>query len=335
MSWVTDVVVGAAVVIGVVGGMIWLAKRGTFQPDANEATEDRAELEESVGRQDFQIPFRRRVSAWSGPYKVFVGSLVLLSLLGGFATYRIMKTGAPAQAYVTREVRYAIVGVVGIAGGARLYAWFDAQIGHLFVTYERAGEDPLVEKIPYARTRETRRDGKVRIPEVAQERLFGLFWRFRQVGEDRRLRGTDKPLDDVITQQVPDHAAELPDGSGWLVTTHEDGDRVLEGATSAADVTYSSPNSLSDERAIQIREKQKRKNAELQAVKATNAELYGQIRKMRKKIENEEYQDRTELMDDLEDFSSFLSTFRVEMQDGTSKNGDDSALESDGQEAKA
>jgi hypothetical protein len=333
MSWLTDVAVGAGVVITVVGTLIWLAKKGYFEPDTNEQSqEEREELSDSVGGQDFHIPSRRHVGSWSLPYKVFVGSLVLLVVSVGVATYQVMKTGSPVQQYLTREVRYGMVALIGVAGGARLKSWFDSQIGTLAVVYERTGQENVVETINFARQGVRRRNGVVTLPEVARNRLLGLFWRYRQVGEDRRLRGEDKPLDDVVTHQVPDHGDELPDGDGWIVTTREDGDEVLSGATSTADVTYSSPNSLSDERATQLREQKRRKEAELRAVQATNAELYKQIKKMRKKIENEEYQDRTDLIEDFSDFAEMYSTLRVDIKE----NGDsESAVEKNGDESEA
>jgi hypothetical protein len=329
----SGLLIGIVVAVGVVGGLIWLAKRGYFEPDVNDDVEQREALADSTGDQDFRIPYRRRVSAWSLPYKVFVGSLGLLAVAGGVTAYQFMRTGSPAHQYVTLEVRYAIVAVVGVAGGVRLKGWFDSQVGYLDVIYERAGQEPLVERIPYAQQDVRRREGTTTVPEIAQSRFLGLFWRYRQVGEDRRLRGADKPLEDVINQAVPDHGVERPDGSGYVVRTCDGGDQVLEGATVTADVTYASPNSLSDERAIQVREEKKRKEAELRAVQATNAELNQQIRKMRKKIENEEYKDRTELMRDLADFSDMLNSFNVSIEDETSRNGSESALENrDGQE---
>ena len=336
MSWVTQVAIGAAVVLLVVGSLIYLGKRGFFEPDTNEESQlEREELSDSVGAQDFRIPFRRRVSSWSGPYKVFVGSLGLLVVVGGVVAYQTMKTGSPVQQYITAEVRYGLVALVGIVGGVRLHSWFDGQIGTLYVTYERAATENIVEKVEFARKGVRRRNGVVTLPEVSESRLFGLFWRYRQVGEDRRLRAEDKPLDDVISHQVPDHGDELPKGDGWTVTTREGGDEVLAGATSTADLTYASPNSLSDERATQLREQNRRKEAELRAVQATNAELYKQIKKMRKKIENEEYKDREALIEDFGDFSEMFSTLRVNISDDNSESTSAVEKNGDGPEASA
>lgn len=335
MSWIQQLAIGAAVVLAVVLSLIWLAKKGTFEPESNEdSPQEREDLEESVGSQDFRIPMRRRVSSWSLPYKIFVGSIALLFISIAVASYQMMKTGSPAQQYLTAEVRYGLVAVMGIAGGVRLKSWFDQQIGELIIRYERSGQENIVEKVPFARDRVSRRNGNQTIQEIATSRMAGLFWRYRQVGEDRRLRGEDKPLGDIIQHQIPDHADELPDGDGFVVSTREGGDQILSGATSRADITYGSPNSLSDERATQLREQKRRKEAELSAVQATNAELNRQIRKMRKKIKNEEYEDREGLMEDFGDFSDMLSTLRVEISD-EKQNGSTSAVDSDDKEASA
>lgn len=338
MSWQTDVAVGVVVVVAIVGTLIWLGKKGFFEPDTTneESQSEREEMADSAAAQDFRIPFRKRVGAWSLPYKVFALMLALLALGSGVAAYQVMKTGSPLQQYLTREVRYGLVASVGIVGGVALKAWFDGQIGELYITYERAAEENLTEKVEYAKKGVRRRNGVITVPEISESRLLGLFWRYRQVGEDRRLRGEDKPLDDVITHQIPRHGDELPDGDGFSVLTRENGDQILQGATSTADVTYSSPNSLSDERATTIREQKRRKEAELSAVQATNAELHQQIKKMRKKIENEEYQDRSDLIEDFSDFAEMYSTLRVDItENGEDSNGSAVDANGDSPEAKA
>lgn len=335
MSAVTEIGVGVGVVIAIVGSMIVLARRGFFSPDGNEESpEERAELEESVGSQDFHIPFRKRVRSWSGPYKLFVGTVVLLSLLVGYGVVDVVRTGAPAGKYLSSEVRFAGIALVGVAGGVKLKSWFDSQIAYLTVEYERMGGQDLVERIPYARTAVSRRNGRTFVQEVADSRLLGLFWRYRQVGEDRRLRGKETPLDDVITHQVPDHGKELPDDDGYHIRTQEGGDRVLEGATSAADFAYSSPSSLSSQRSAEIREEKKRKDVKLNAVKATNAELQREITSLEKKIKNEEYHDREELVEDFEAFSDMLTTMRFEIED-TTENGTGPDEKANGTEASA
>lgn len=326
-NWLPNVAIGVLVVLSIAGLIVYLSRKGYFEPDVNEdAPDEREELAETVGSDDFRIPYRSRIGAWSGPYKVFVASLALLALAVGAVTYQVMRTGSPVQQYITREIQMAIVGVAGIGAGVRLKAIFDGKIATADVIYEREGREPLVDRVPYAKTGERRREGLVTAPEVATNRLLGLFWKYRQVGSDRKLRGTDTPLSDVITQGIPDHAIEKPDGSGWIIPTHSDGERVLSGATSTADVTYEPPNSLSHEEKIEYRERLERKNARLQAMQATKAELYQQVKKMRKKIENEEYHDREELKSDLDDFAAWFNEYSRATQ-RTTRNGDDSALD--------
>jgi hypothetical protein len=336
VSAVTEVAVGLGVVVAVVGTMIYLAKKGFFAPDSTneESQDEREELEDSAGSQDFSIPLRKRVGSWSGPYKMFVAACALLGVLVAYGAVDVLRTGAPASKYLSSEVRFGLIGLVGVIGGVKLKGWFDAQVAYLTVEYERLSGQDLVERIPYARTAVSHHGGRTYVPEVADSRLLGLFWRFRQVGEDRRLRGGEKPLDDVVTHQIPDHGKEIPDGQGYHVRTQEEGNRVLEGATSSADLAYSSPSSLSSERSVELREEKKRKQARLDAVKATNAELQRRITKLEKKIQNDEYKDRTELVEDFESFSDMLTTMKFEIED-TTENGTGPDEKSNGAEAGA
>lgn len=322
MSVVGQLAIGAVVVVAVVGSLTFLARKGFFEPeDVNEQSqEEREELSESIGNEDFRIPYRDRVSAWSGPYKALVGALVLLVIGGGVATWQMLKTGSPAEQYLTSEMRTAAVAVIGVGGGVWLRGWFEKQVGRLIVVYERAGQANLVDVVEYAKTGVRRQNGKVTVPEVASNRLLGLFWRYRQVGEDRRLRSGQKPLSDVVNHLVPDHANELPDGDGWAVQTTAEGDRIITGANSTADIAYGSPNTLSDEQATKNRGKLERKDAVLSATKATNAELIQQIEKMQKKIKNEEYAARAELIEDFDRFSEMFQRASIEIRDETSSS---------------
>lgn len=320
------IMLGVIAVVILVGGMVWLAKKGYFEPDTNEGSlEERDELAEQVGEQDFRIPLRRRVKAWSLPMKVFVGSLALFVLAAAFATYRVMKTGSPADRYLTWEVQLGIVAAVAIAGGVHLERRFDEQIATVDVEYERTGQPNTTERFHYARNRARTVDGDTVVPVIADTRLLGLFHRYRQVGEERRLRGADKPLDDIFTIKVPPHATEKP-GGGYHVTTKASesddraGDVVLKGATASADLTFSSPNSLSDERAVEIREKINRKDAQLQAIKATNAQLQQELRKLRKAIENDEYEAEEDVLDKLERFSDMMNSGTIRLEKST-ENG--------------
>lgn len=317
MSVLSQLVLAAVVVVTVVGSLTLLARNGFFEPDdVNEQSQqEREELSDSIGNEDFSIPYRDRVSAWSGPYKALVGSIVLLVIGGGVATWQMLKTGSPAEQYLTTEMRTAAVAVIGVGGGVWLRGWFEAQIGRLIVVYERAGQANLVDVVEYAKTGVRRQNGNVTVPEVASNRLLGLFWRYRQVGEDRRLRSGEKPLSDVVNHLVPDHANELPNGEGWAVQTSADGDRIITGASSTADLAYGSPNTLSDEQATKNRGKLERKNAVLSATKATNAELTQQYQKMQKKLKNEEYAARSELIDDFDRFSEMFQRATLEARE--------------------
>lgn len=318
------VVAGAVIAVGSAGLVILANKRGWFQPSSlNEDTETGTdEIAEEATRQDFHIPLRGRLSAWSRPAKVFFVAVGGLSLLALFAGYQLLKTGATAESYLTREVQFGLVAVVGVGSGIYVQRWFDGQIGRIHAYYERKGQDPVVDSIKYAANRVRWKNGSAIAPVLDDNRLFGLFPRFKLIGEDRELRGTNKPLDDVIQRQIPDHAIESGDGETIIVPTKEDGDEILRGPTSPADRTWSSPNSLSDERATQYREETRRLRIESNATKATNAELYSLIRKMRKKIDNKEYREYQDFKSDFEDLAE-IALSRSEAAKNHQQNGKD------------
>jgi hypothetical protein len=163
--------------------------------------------------------------------------------------------------------------------------------------YEREGERPRCERVPFMADSREFRDGDAIVKEVANSRLFGLVWRYRQVAERRGLRHSESLPEDVVEHMLPEHAWETPDGN-VIIRTHSEGDQVLTGATEP-DKTYSSPRQLSREEAIRLREERRRINAELANVKATNAQLMRQIRTLRKQLKNEEYNEREDLIKDL------------------------------------
>lgn len=309
MASLVAVGIGIVVVFLAVGTLVYAARAGWLEPDTNEdSPEEKADFASEVGSKDFRVPLRGRVRAWTLPMKVFVVGVVGIVLGVIFVAWDAMRTGSPAQQYLSTEVQMGVVAAVGIVGGIYLQRYFDSLQSEIAVIYERKEGRNLVELIPFAANRLQNRNGKTTVPELTQNRFIGLFPRFRQVGEDRRLRGEDKPLSDVIQHQLPDHAEERPDGDGFIVRTRKDGDEVLTSAASGADITYRSPETLSDARATEIREQRRRTEAEISQVRATNAELWSKVEKMRKKIENEEYRSREDFKTDFEDFAAALQS---------------------------
>jgi hypothetical protein len=291
-------IVGGLLLAGV-GLVIWLVKRGTFEPDATntESGQERAELTAREQSGDWTVPLRRRYKALPGPARLFVGLMLVLVI--GFAAlmYQILQSGRPLGAVVDVRIAAASIGVLGIVAGVRLEQWARDRVRYAYVFYEREGSEPAAERVPFMATSREFRDGSEIVKEVAGSRLFGLVWRYRQVAERRGLRESESLPEDIVEHMLPEHAWETPDGN-VVIRTHAEGDKVLTGATEP-DKTYSSPRQLSREEAIKLREERRRINAELSNVKATNAELMRQIRQLRKRIKNEEYHERQDLITDL------------------------------------
>jgi hypothetical protein len=293
------VILVGALVLGGVGLVVWLVKRGTFEPDATntDAGEERQELATRQRADDWTVPLRRRYKALPGPARTLVAVMVLLVIALAALMYQILQSGQPLTQAVDYRVAAGLIGLVGVVGGIRMERWFRARVRYAYIMYEREGERPRCERVPFMADSREFRDGDAIVKEVASSRLFGLVWRYRQVAERRGLRNSESLPEDVVEHMLPEHAWETPDGN-VIIRTHSEGDQVLTGATEP-DKTYSSPRQLSREEAIRLREERKRINAELTNTKATNAQLMRQIRTLRKQLKNEEYNEREDLIEDL------------------------------------
>lgn len=312
------VVVGGALLVGL-AGLMWLVKRGTFEPNATntDTGEEREEMRARDRAEDFSVPLRRRVKALPGPARILI--LVMGALVVGFAalTYQILQAGKPLTQVVDVRIAAASLAVIGLAGGVRLERWLQSRVRYAYVFFEREGGAPDSEAVPFMADSREFRDGDEIVKEVSNSRLFGLVWRYRQVAERRGLRESESLPEDIVEHMVPDHAWECPDGN-VVIRTHRSGDKVLTGAAEP-DKTYSSPRQLSREESIKLREQRRRVNAELKNVKATNAELMRQIRKLRKKIKTEEYTERSDLLDDLDTLLESLAPLVNEHQDSNDR----------------
>jgi hypothetical protein len=231
----------------------------------------------------------------------------LLTLGAIVALVRFFRTGAPASSFLTREWQFATVAVVGVVGGVWVARWFDGRRSTLWVEYESQGSEPTVEEIPFMKNSIESRNGDKIVKELGKGRLFGLFSRYRQVGERRELRGNNSLPSDRIQHRVPPHATELPNGD-IEVETRPDGDVVLGGGAEA-DKTYRSQNEMSREEAIRIRNRMQMLQTKSKARKAKVAELHSQVNKLEKAIENEEYRQREDLINDLNEMMEAFKPF--------------------------
>ena len=308
MALVVPALIGVLAVFVTVTLVKYLASRGFFEPETSETTAD--ERVEDGMEDEYGVPFTSRVKALTLPAKVFFGSLIALVLAVIVAGYHVMRTGSPFQQLFTTHVQMVLVGLFGMYCGIKVHRTLNSRIRHLIIQYERKGREDRVVTVPYLEDKVVYRGDNAIIHELADNRIFGLFTRHRQVGEERELRGTRKPNTDIITRMVPDHGVEVPD-VGYFVRTyadeHSDGEEIDSKANSSADYKYKSPNTLSDEQAYSIEGERRRKNIENRELRNTNAELFEKVHSLRKKVDNEEYKSREDFQEDLETIMPLLT----------------------------
>lgn len=305
------IVVGVLAALAAVALAIYVGKRGIL--DTSEEDQSRDEIRERQERDDWSIPARKRYKALPGPLRALAVATVLVGVAAAYGLTIYLRTGAPAGSFLTSEVQYAIVGVAGVFGGVYLTRKMDSRRARMWVAHEREGEEPAIDEIPFNTASRTIRNGATIVTELARHRIFGLFNRYRQVGERRELRSNNSLPSDRVEHNIPPHAVELPSGDVYI-PTQEDGDRVLAGG-SQADKTYRSKNQMSYEESVTLREKMSRMRSRMQAVKATNAQLMDDIKSMKKEIENREYQEREDLVDELGEMLEALAP-ALQMQSG-------------------
>lgn len=299
-----------AVVIGVIvlGGMVLLQRRQSVDPsdddpDEGEAGDGDDALPDAArdNSQTFSVPMRSRVAAWSIHMKAFIAVIVVTMLLAMWVGYQLMRTGS-ADRYVSAELVYLVCTVVGIAFGVYAKSWTDSQIGYIIPAYANDEGPPRAEAIPFLKDSLRNSGGTTKVTEVARNRFLNLFWRLRLRGEDPRLRQANRPLNEGIKREIPEHGAEIDGGliDGFVVPTQKDGDKVYLKAGGSADITWRTRDAMSVEESAKWQKRYHRVREKLGAEKADNAQKDRQLRRMQKKLENDEYESREALRKDFE-----------------------------------
>lgn len=294
---ILEVVLAVAVIAIFVGAVAVALRNGWFSNDRPGQGAQKDELAASSRREEFTVPFRRRIRTWPLPIRVFVVVCAGLAVLFAVLSYQMVRVGASPTTYLTVESYLLIIGVVAFVAGVRARAWSDNRVGWLTVMYDKEDGGGTVERIPFMAARESIVDGSRIVQTCRDNRVIGLFWRYELVGDRRELRGKNKLPEDVVEIQLPEHAVDAPDG--YAVQTSPDGDRVIPGPDNP-DKTYGSPNQLSYERAQAMRRENSQIKIRNQAIEARNAELERQIDRMHQKIQNRQYQEREDFKEDIE-----------------------------------
>lgn len=311
--------IALGVTVAIVGSLYLLGKRGTFAPDSNDKTaQQRKEEKEIAERENFSIPLAARARSLSTPAKAVFLAVVGITLVGAYLGYQIFRAGQPAGQYISMEMVAGGCAFIGILGGVRLKSWADARTGTLYNVYPTDTGEPDVEQVEFFKHEQIEYGSSRVIQQLHPANLIGLFRRHMLRGEHRKLRGGAAPLSDVVTHLVPEHATELDDG---LVLNQTQGEPDYQSsATAVADIKYHTPENLNYERAINLHEQKRRLQIKLQARKTTMNSLYDIIDELQTKIENDEYQDKEELMELFADFHQ-VSTRGEQTIVNTRENG--------------
>ena len=326
-GWLKLAGVGVAAVLVLLLGIYVMAKRDVFAPTSEntDTAEQRIEDKELRERSSFEIPLRSRVKSLSAPAKmVLLSSTITLGLIG-YMLVGYMQTGSPREGIYSVKTAVAGVGILGIAGGYWLRDWLESRIGVMYNVYENARGEPDVEKIEYLTHERWESGSEEVIQQLHPEKLLGLFRRRMLIGMHRKLRSSAKPLTDVVTHNIPsgDHAIEVDDD---LIINNTVGEPIFNRSPDAvADVAYRSPNYLSYERAVQMRQSKKRMQIERDAWQTTSAAKDAELDRLSDAILNNEWEDKQDLMELLREYEKMQRSRTLQQVDardsGISREG--------------
>lgn len=285
----------AVVIVLLVG--YFVTRWGVFD-DASEDGTDRVSRDDEPTQELERIPFRDKHRQLTLPMKAVVVSLVLASGVVSFYVYQFLKTGNPVEFAYVRELQYMSVAVIGVGGGVLFKDWADGRVGRLEIDFENTdGSDIDQTRTVYFLWGEAEPtdDGTVKVKSLFPSLILKLFPRKRLVGHVPRLRG-DRPLGARVTYEVPRHARELDDG--FYVRTQ--GERVIAGdRPTAVDIRFRPPYELPYKAYVAQREQLSKKEIRIESERAKRAEAEAQLRDLKRLVQNTEYQQREEILDEI------------------------------------
>lgn len=290
-----QVLIALVVLVVFISVILVAFKSGWFSGDSRDSREDKEELSTRDRRDEFRVPLRRRMHAWPLPLRIAAGVAVLLAIAFTFMSYQLTRTGSTG-ALLTTETYMVSFAVVGVIGGIWLQRWSDGRVEWLTIMFEDEDGGGTIVEEPYMPSETSVSNGS-RIVQVCRDnRVLGLFWRFKQVADERKLRGKGKLPGDRLEVEIPSHAIEHDDG--LVIETSPEGDRVIEGPANP-DVTYGSPNNLSYERSQQMRRENTQIKIKNKRIEAENTELSRSLDRLYTKIENAEHMERDDFKADV------------------------------------
>ena len=278
---------------------------GVFEDSRAATGAERVDRSETGPDTRPRIPVREKPRQLPFELKVISFCVVAITGIIGFYAYQFLKNGSPAEFQYTTQVQYAVVALLAMGAGVGYRGHKDADVGEIHLINESEnGEIDSERTILFdTNTAERQDDGRILVKELRDERIFGLFRRFKLVGHDRKLR-SDRPLGDIVTHEIHADAVQLADGK-WVMRTQ--GEIVVSGGTDKpADYRYHPPLRLPYEKQIKQQEQMRKMKIEKKSMRAQLAEAHNQIGDLVRILENSEHRQREELKDDLRDIKELV-----------------------------
>ncbi|QCC57202.1 hypothetical protein [Natrinema thermotolerans] len=303
MNW--NYVLIGAVVIAVLAVLAYFIERWGVFEDSRAAGSERVDRSEVGPETRPRIPVRDKPRQL--PLELKVISFCVVGIIGiiGFYTYQFLKNGSPAEFQYTTQAQYALVALLGVGAGVAYRGHKDADVGQIHLINEsETGEVTSERTIPVARgSIERLDDGRMLVKELRDERIFGLFRRYKLVGHDRKLR-SDRPLGDIVTHEIHADAVELSPGE-WVMRTQ--GEIVVDGGTDKpADYRYHPPLKLPYEKMVKQQERMRKMEIEMKSLKAENAEAHNRLGDLIRILENAEYRQREDVKTDIQEIKELV-----------------------------
>ncbi|WP_226043404.1 hypothetical protein [Natrinema sp. DC36] len=305
MNW--NYVLIGGVVIAVVLAIGFLIERwGVFEDSQAATGTDRVDRSELGPETRPRIPVRDKPRQLPFELKVISFCVVAITAIIGFYAYQFLKNGSPSEFQYTTQLQYAVTALLAMGAGVAYRGHKDSHVGQIHVVNESEnGEIDSERTIFYDMNAvEPQDDGRMLVKELRDERLFGLFRRYKLVGHDRKLR-SDRPLGDIITHEIHADAVHLEDGK-YVMRTQ--GQMVVNGGTDkAADYRYHPPMRLPYEKMVKQQEQMRKLRIDMKSLRAEKADAHNRLDDLIRIIENGEYREYDRVMNKIEDAKELVA----------------------------
>jgi len=299
------VLIGAVVVVVLLVLGYLIERWGVFEDSRAATGAERVDRTDDGPDTRPRIPVRDKPRQL--PFELKVLSFCVMAIVGviGFYAYQFLKNGSPAEFQYTTQLQYAAVALFAMGAGVAYRGRKDGHVGEIHLINESETGEVDSERTIYfdLRSAQPQDDGRMLVKELRDERLFGLFRRYKLVGHDRKLRA-DRPLGDIITHELHSDAVELEDGK-WVMRTQ--GEIVVDGGTNKpADYRYHPPMRLPYEKMVKQQEQMRKMRIDMKSLRAEKAEAHNRLDDLIRILENSEYRQREDVKSDIKDIKDLV-----------------------------